>query len=263
LCAKYNYKFTLVSNGSFFKKYWNFLKNHLQNLSFISLSLDGSRPEIHDKQRNQPGSFENVISAIKFYQKKGIRCLGLTTCLTKYNKNDIIQIVNLCKNIGIKNIKFLEPLLTREGDDYHLNEKELKILLMQIRKAVEQFASDINIKIGSHQHLIKPKQVNFCDVLDNPHFSVDSEGGLTFCCDLYQLPNSRPNILKDGFKESISLNAAIIDELKVQRAHDLSKNKFLLPPEFYNCTYCNNNIENAILKVRYKNENKQQRRGEI
>lgn len=249
-CGKYDYNFTIVSNGSFFEEYWSCIKNHLSRLSFISLSLDGSSADIHNKQRNNPGSFENVIKAIEFYQKKRVNCLGIVTCLSEYNKKDIPALIQLCQKLKVKNLKFLQPNLVKEGDGYYLSIIASQELLRQIKEISYSFRNDMKINIGTHQHLIKTDKANFCGVLDDPHFSIDPEGGINFCCDLYCFPDLRPHILKDGFEKSIFLNLAIINKLKEQRILDFEKNKFSLPSEFYNCEYCNNHIGNTISQVR-------------
>jgi radical SAM protein len=76
----------------------------------ISLSLDGSCPEIHDSFRGVPGSFEWTVNGWKAAQKLGLR-LQINTTVTRHNLFDLPKIFSLVREIGAMtwSVFFLVP----------------------------------------------------------------------------------------------------------------------------------------------------------
>ncbi|UCG39227.1 MAG: radical SAM protein, partial [bacterium] len=68
-------------------------------IRIVSLSLDGSTPEIHDDFRKQPGAFEATLRAAGFFRKHGIEFL-VNSSFTKRNQHDIPNVYRLAKEIG-------------------------------------------------------------------------------------------------------------------------------------------------------------------
>lgn len=69
-------------------------------VSGFEISLDGSHPNIHDTFRGLPGSFERVMDALAFILDEVD--LGVLTAVTRYNVDDITNIIDLLKEIGVK-----------------------------------------------------------------------------------------------------------------------------------------------------------------
>jgi MoaA/NifB/PqqE/SkfB family radical SAM enzyme len=248
LVSRYGYYYTLVSNGWFYQEYWPVISQNNKLIS-ISFSVDGATAEVHDRVRNKPGSFERVIKAIKFFKKKNIRQIGIQTCLTRQNKHQIPEIINLAKSLRVNKIKFLTPNGVLGEQDYFLNAQDREEVLHKLRQSMPILhQAKILGQIGSVLKLGTPQRINFCRVLARQHFAIDPEGGMVFCCDIYKLPAERPNILKDGLKKSFILTLHMVNEIKKQRLKDLwSKKRHSF--DFYNCEYCNKHIEAVIKKL--------------
>ncbi len=67
-------------------------------IQMVSVSIDGSTPEIHDDFRRQPGAFEGTMNAIRLFKKHGIPFL-INSSFTKRNQNDIENVYRLAKSL--------------------------------------------------------------------------------------------------------------------------------------------------------------------
>lgn len=76
----------------------------------ISLSLDGSCPEIHDTFRGVPGSFDWTVNGWKTAQALGLK-LQINTTVTRYNLFDLPKIFSLVRELGAMtwSVFFLVP----------------------------------------------------------------------------------------------------------------------------------------------------------
>ncbi len=70
-------------------------------IKMVSLSLDGSTPEIHDDFRKQPGAYEGVIKAAELFNKHGIPFL-INSSFTKRNAFDIPNVYKKARELGAK-----------------------------------------------------------------------------------------------------------------------------------------------------------------
>jgi AdoMet-dependent heme synthase len=67
-------------------------------IRMVSLSLDGSTPEIHDDFRRQPGAYRAVMQAVEFLQRFEIPYL-INSSFTKRNQSDIPNVYRLAKEL--------------------------------------------------------------------------------------------------------------------------------------------------------------------
>ena len=76
----------------------------------ISLSIDGSTPEIHDNFRRVPGSFDMTVSGWRDALDVGLK-VQLNTTVTRYNLDDLPNIFRLAQDIGVMtwSVFFLVP----------------------------------------------------------------------------------------------------------------------------------------------------------
>jgi radical SAM protein len=80
-------------------------------ISRIAISLDGSRPEIHDSLRGVKGSFGWTVKAIEDCVEEKIP-IQINTTVTKYNSEDLTNIAHLIKdfeNVVLWSVFFLVP----------------------------------------------------------------------------------------------------------------------------------------------------------
>lgn len=84
----------------------------------ISLSLDGSCPEIHDDFRRVPGSFEWTVNGWKVAQSLGLK-LQINTTVTRHNLFDLPKIFALVRDIGAMtwSVFFLVPTGRGQTED--------------------------------------------------------------------------------------------------------------------------------------------------
>jgi len=99
-------------NPKMLKKFSNFLLNGKVSLT---ISLDGSKSETHDYIRGVNGSFDKTIRTIKnvakLKRKKGSKeFLEIITIILNQNLEELTDILNLVKKMGVSSIQF-QPLL--------------------------------------------------------------------------------------------------------------------------------------------------------
>jgi heme b synthase len=70
-------------------------------VKMISLSLDGSKPEIHDSFRQVPGAFELAMKNM-FYARQGDLPFRVNTTVTKHNLSNLSDILGLAVEVGAK-----------------------------------------------------------------------------------------------------------------------------------------------------------------
>lgn len=68
-------------------------------VSALSLALDGSSAETHDKFRQAPGAFDAVIRAADITRQAGMR-FQINTTITKINIDEVAGIIELAKRLG-------------------------------------------------------------------------------------------------------------------------------------------------------------------
>ncbi len=71
------------------------------NIKMISLSIDGSTPQIHDTFRQVPGAFNKIIQATK-YAHQGELNFRINTTVTQHNREDLANIHKLAITLGAK-----------------------------------------------------------------------------------------------------------------------------------------------------------------
>ncbi len=68
-------------------------------IKIVSLSLDGSTPEVHDNFRKQEGAFEGTIRAARLFREHGIEFI-INSSFTRVNQEEIPKVYELAKRLG-------------------------------------------------------------------------------------------------------------------------------------------------------------------
>jgi SynChlorMet cassette radical SAM/SPASM protein ScmE len=68
----------------------------------ISVSLDGSKPKIHDRLRGE-GTFLKTVAGIERLVRRGLK-VGISTVVTRFNLSDLPAIVKLARELGARGI---------------------------------------------------------------------------------------------------------------------------------------------------------------
>jgi len=72
---------------------------------YLQVSIDGPRAEIHDGIRGVRGSFERAVNAVKLLKEKGVKRLSVAYSLTKYNKENLPDMIRLCQSLGVDELR--------------------------------------------------------------------------------------------------------------------------------------------------------------
>jgi MoaA/NifB/PqqE/SkfB family radical SAM enzyme len=74
-------------------------------LSNVTVSLDGSRADIHDAVRRRRGSFDRAVRAIGLFQEHGLDQVHVSFACTPSNANDLPALVELCRRLGVRSLR--------------------------------------------------------------------------------------------------------------------------------------------------------------
>ena len=83
----------------------------------VQLSLDGSKPELHDKIRGQEGCFEGLMEKIRLLKKHEVDFTAAAVA-TSLNYDDMQELVNLAERIGAKSLRVQSFLPVGRGRRY-------------------------------------------------------------------------------------------------------------------------------------------------
>lgn len=106
---------------------------------FVSISLDGAKPETHNWVRGVKNAYKGALNGIRNLVEVGIRP-QLIMSLVKRNKDQIEELVQLAEKIGVDSVKFnlVSPLMTR-GEQLAEQDETLNIQdFIEIGKKIEQ-----------------------------------------------------------------------------------------------------------------------------
>jgi MoaA/NifB/PqqE/SkfB family radical SAM enzyme len=118
-------------------------KNELAGLTKVRIPLYGSKPEIHDMLTGAQGSFRETIRGIINLSKTKIK-IQISTLITAENKNDLTQLADLIKGIGITDFYISVPLLSFRGNrSFYVPLKDLKPHLKKIYDYSKKIDYDI------------------------------------------------------------------------------------------------------------------------
>jgi len=182
--------FGLATNGRMFS--YNFFLEKLieNNLKYVYLSLLGSTKKIHNKIINSDG-FEQTIAGINNIVKCTLIELKVNVVVVSENINDLKNIVDLAKKIGVKKLKFSS--VDCKGRVLKNIEIVPKLLLTvkkikeavdyAIKKNIQPYISDFPLcLIGEYEKYIDNLETGGIEVMseifEEKFFPVDSEDKL-------------------------------------------------------------------------------------
>jgi radical SAM protein with 4Fe4S-binding SPASM domain len=89
----------------------------------VQISLDGSRPQYHDKIRNQEGSFEKLLEKVRLLREEGIK-FTVAAVATAHNYKDLPDLLRLSEKIGAKSFR-VQPFFPVGRGSLHREELDL------------------------------------------------------------------------------------------------------------------------------------------
>ena len=84
-------------------------------LSYVGISIDGG-PEVHDKFRGVPGSFDKAMQGVKNCQEQGLK-VGLRFTVNKRNVTEVPKIFQLLKDMDIPRVCFYHLVYSGRGSE--------------------------------------------------------------------------------------------------------------------------------------------------
>jgi radical SAM protein with 4Fe4S-binding SPASM domain len=100
-------------------------------VGYVEISLDSTRPELHDDFRGVPGSWKRTIEGIKNCVKVGLYTVMATT-VTRLNVAEVPNLIRMAKRLGVKrftHFNFIPAGRAREILDLDLSPMEREELL--------------------------------------------------------------------------------------------------------------------------------------
>ncbi len=88
-------------------------------LRYVEISIDHSKPEIHDKFRGVPGAWEKAIQGVQNCVREGI-FTAIATTVTRMNIDDVENIIQLAEDLGVRRIVFFNFIPVGRGYDNYM-----------------------------------------------------------------------------------------------------------------------------------------------
>ncbi len=109
-------------------------------MRYVEISLDHSKPQVHDKFRGVPGAWEKAVKGIQNCVKEGF-FTAIATTVTKMNIDDVENMIDLAEELGVRRIVFFNFVPVGRGrDNYRMDltpeerEEFLKLLARETRR---------------------------------------------------------------------------------------------------------------------------------
>jgi len=208
-CVK-RFKTTVLTNGTLINKK---VAENLKRIGIdgISISLDSSRPEIHDSLRDR--SFSLALESIKTCTKYGMD-VDIGVCIHKKNFKDSINLIKMAENLGLSSITFegINPVGRGKYCKYlQLTAEETDCFLNRIHEYLKDMKPTIDVRVFYPQWVRWKSDAAGCEVGKN-FFGILPNGEFLPCTNV---PISLGNILKEDFWEL--WNSEMMDKLRNNR----------------------------------------------
>ncbi len=176
-------RYKILSNGTLIdeKTISEFFKGkRRQRLDSIQISVDGSRPDIHDKSR-PPRSFEKAIGALRLLKKHGFPVTVRVT-INRHNVNDLENIAELLiDDVGLSGFSTNEAdymgSARCNGQDIILSIEERKKAMVTLVSIDERYGGRISAQAGPLTRARMMREIS--ERLERGETSMKGRG--TFC----------------------------------------------------------------------------------
>lgn len=106
----------VASNGWLFANMEYLEKSVKAGLRYVEISVDSANPRKHDEFRGRNGSWARAVKALENAVKLGITH-AMAVTLTKYNYDEVDDILDLAESIGVRRVVFFNFIPTGRGKD--------------------------------------------------------------------------------------------------------------------------------------------------
>jgi len=159
---KHGFQFVKISTHGRRLADKSFLEEFIRSgIDQVRIPLYGSTAKVHDSITRSKGSFDETLKGIRELLKKSKIQVQISSLITKQNKDDLLNLIDLLKGLEIKDFYFSIPciLKNKEGySPYYIPIKDLQ----QIAREVYQYSLKKDFKV-------KFAEIPFCvfGLIDN------------------------------------------------------------------------------------------------
>lgn len=249
LIKKHNFTWSVVTNGSFTKKYSDVIDTYREKLKYIALSFDGGTEKTHDFIRKE-GSFKEVIKAAEFYKSKGLYVRLLYTVNSK-NIEEIPEFVKIATTLKVDSLRFAGITSTGYTNELEITwEQKLKVY-----EYIFNLRQKLRIDITHTNSLFAETDAEkFCPVINDHEPTINPYGDYIFCCNTVAQGAVLGSLKKESFSELYLKGLRQAAELKKERARRILKKEFF--KDFNSCHFCNFLLKEKFRAQRLFVENK-------
>jgi radical SAM protein with 4Fe4S-binding SPASM domain len=115
MCIRDRYP-AVATNGWMFANPAFLEKAKKAGLRYMEVSVDSADPKKHDEFRGRKGSWERATKALQNAVKMGINH-AMATTVTKYNIDEIEDMLDLAESLGVKRVIFFNFVPTGRGEE--------------------------------------------------------------------------------------------------------------------------------------------------
>lgn len=131
----------VATNGIAFASEEFTLKTKKAGIKYVEISLDSSKPEIHDKFRGVKNAWRKAVKGVENCVKYGITT-AIATTVTKMNIDDIENILDLAESLSVKRVVFFNFVPVGRGkENIYLDlspEEREEVLKLLYREALKR-----------------------------------------------------------------------------------------------------------------------------
>ena len=178
----------------------------------VEVSLHGATADTHDQQTRVPGSFDRLIRNIQYATEAGLH-VNVVTTPTKWNEHQIVEMCELCDQLGVK-IRFQGPVSPRDNGDLTPLEISPKDstwddvnALVKLRRSKEpsrqRVSTSIPVKISKTKDFSKQEEYIATCSVGQSSVDIDPYGNIQACMHLQESAGSlHQQSIKEIWQES-------------------------------------------------------------
>jgi len=235
----FGYEWSFVSNGTSTDKYLPLMQKYQEKFGSVAISLDSTKPEVHDEIRNSVGVFEKAINSIKTYVSEGFK-VKIKVSLNILNKGEIQPLVKLAKKLKVAEIQFSGTIPNAWNQYLVLSEKEQ----LDLYQEISSIRSTKKLIIHATPALYTKGGIYFCSYLSAQAISVLSNGDINFCCDIASEKSVVGSLNEFPLVELIQRKLRLSAELQIFRSKCINTGE--MGDFFDTCAFCNSYFSNQI-----------------
>lgn len=143
--SKHEVYISLTTNGYYLTE--NVIDRLAESLNLITISIDGAKPETHDRLRGQEGLFNHCITSLQKLITKGVDT-RVNTVVMPSTLNETEELVLMCKDMGVKEISLRQILPLGYGRQYSETPKLFSIQFKTISEFIQNKYTSTDFRVS-------------------------------------------------------------------------------------------------------------------